>query len=76
MLVKDFSTKPIFLTFGNSPKWSPDGKKIAYLLPKSQSLYVIDFATGGNRTFIAEKIDNFEWSPDSKKIFFSRSGKS
>jgi dipeptidyl aminopeptidase/acylaminoacyl peptidase len=56
------------------PRWSPDGKWIAFLLnrDKVKNLYLIR-ADGGEATALTQsKVDvqTFAWSPDSKKIAF------
>jgi len=64
-----------------SPKYSPDGKFIAYRLQKQPGyesdlfrLAVIDRATGQSRV-LSERyrdwIDDFEWNDDSKTIYFT-----
>jgi len=56
------------------PQWSPDGKKIAYLVDRGD-LWVMD-ADGSNKRLLAEGpfIYSFDWSPDSKWITFCREG--
>lgn len=65
----------------SSPKYSPDGKYIAYLTqttPAYESdrirLAVYDRSSGKNK-IITESFDNwvadFEWAPDSKSIYFN-----
>jgi len=67
--------------YDGSPKFSPDGKYIAYRLQKQAAyesdlfrLAVYDRAAGIS-TVITESfkdwIEDFEWSEDSKSIFFS-----
>ncbi len=72
------------LTFGKqsdtNPKWSPDGKRIAFTSNRDSSsqLYVIRF-NGGEAEKITElegRIGYFEWSPNSKKIVFNLQRKS
>jgi len=62
-----------------NPKWSPDGKWIAYYSKKEElfvyGLYRLTIipATGGDPIVLGEKHDrnvsSFRWSADSKKIF-------
>jgi len=65
----------------SNPKYSPDGKYIAYLtqtIPAYESdrirLAVYDRTTGKNK-ILTEAFDNwvadFEWAPDSKSIYFN-----
>lgn len=65
----------------SNPKYSPDGKYIAYLtqlIPTYESdkvrLAIYDRSTGKNKV-LTEAFDNwvvdFEWSPDSKSIYFT-----
>lgn len=56
------------------PKWSPDGKSIAFLSnrknKKAFDLYLIPFDGGEARRIsdISGEITTFEWSPDGEKI--------
>jgi len=62
-----------------SPKWSPDGKWIAYYSKKEElfvyGLYRLTIipASGGDPIVLSEKYDrnvsSFRWSADSKKIY-------
>jgi dipeptidyl aminopeptidase/acylaminoacyl peptidase len=67
--------------YDGSPKYSPDGKYIAYRLQKQPSyesdlfrLAIYDRAVGIS-TVLTESfknwVDEFEWSADSKSIFFA-----
>ena len=65
-------------TFGDSsctqPRWSPDGKWIAFTSSRSEknNLYLIP-GTGGEPqqlTTVQTEIANFKWSPDGKWIAF------
>jgi dipeptidyl aminopeptidase/acylaminoacyl peptidase len=65
----------------NSPRWSPDGKTLAFLsarpadassteTPKAQ-IYLLSMAGGGEAialTKLKNSVQSFEWSPDSKQI--------
>jgi len=72
--------EPVQLTFGKhnntNPKWSPDGKWIAFLsnrLDKKQSqLFILPVDGGEGRplTDVKGDIGEFNWSPDSKKMVF------
>jgi dipeptidyl aminopeptidase/acylaminoacyl peptidase len=57
------------------PRWSPDGKQIAFLsnrsdLDKPPSLFMIPVQGGEARrlTYIDGEIDNFNWSPDGTSL--------
>jgi len=65
----------------SNPKYSPDGKYIAYLtqtIPAYESdrirLAIYDRTTGKNKV-ITDALDNwvtdFEWAPDSKSVYFN-----
>jgi dipeptidyl aminopeptidase/acylaminoacyl peptidase len=72
--------KPQQLTFGEhyntSPKWSPDGRWVAFLsnrLDKNQSQLFVLPIDGGESQAITElsgDFGGFAWSPDSQKIVF------
>ncbi len=55
-----------------SPKWSPDGTKLAYVSYESRKSTVIvqDLATGQRRTVANFRGDNYapNWSPDGTKL--------
>jgi dipeptidyl aminopeptidase/acylaminoacyl peptidase len=69
--------------YDGSPKYSPDGKYIAYRMQKLPAyesdlfrLAVYDRATGAS-TVLTESfrnwVDDFQWASDSKSIYFSAS---
>src|SRR5579859_550774 len=58
----------------NSPRWSPDGKFLAFLSNRDESrqIYLMP-SNGGDAYAITEgkrNIASFEWSPDGKQIAF------
>ena len=58
----------------SSPRWSPDGKTLAFLSDRegTRQLYFIS-AEGGEAERVTEgkrAISSFEWSPDGKQIAF------
>jgi dipeptidyl aminopeptidase/acylaminoacyl peptidase len=68
-------------SYDGSPKYSPDGKYIAYRLQK-QPAYESDLfrlalydRASGNSTVLSESfknwVDEFKWAEDSKSIYFS-----
>jgi Tol biopolymer transport system component len=59
------------------PVFSPDGKKIAYLSNQdydygTTGLMIYDIATGKSEGITSPVGSSISWSPDSKKILFSR----
>ncbi len=65
--------------FGNFyPKFSPDGRKIAYISNKGNdyfypsAIYVRDIETGEEIRLVEGVISSFSWSPDGKKIYYSK----
>ena len=58
----------------DSPRWSPDGKRLAFLSDREQSrqIYLMSM-DGGEATPLTEGkrgIQSFTWSPDGKQIAF------
>lgn len=71
--------KPVQWTFGenrnHSPRWSPDGQKVAFVSDRSGKgqIYVLDVKGGEARqlTKCPNGASNPVWSPDGKKIAFN-----
>ena len=67
-------------TNASSPRWSPDGKKVAYVSSKggSRQIHVlwVDSGTAGVITQIQEPPSSLSWSPDGKWLAFTMSVKS
>lgn len=57
-------------------EWSPDGKRIAYY-DNSQTIYVLDVATGSSRRVAANRVYTpligitYSWSPDSRWLAYT-----
>lgn len=65
--------------FERRPRWSPDGKQIAWILRKSRNeagLRIMDAATGRELRSIPHDppIQDFAWSPDGKRIAILSNG--
>lgn len=68
------------LTYGqrgeNSPRWSPDGKRIAFLTRRGDNedtqLYLLENEGGEARQVMRHPsgVSGIQWAPDSKTIFF------
>ena len=58
----------------SNPRWSPDGKQIAFLSNRSeeQQIYLLNLAGGEGVALTKGKrgIEHFEWAPDGKQIAF------
>ena len=58
----------------NNPKWSPDGKWIAFLSTSDEKTQIHVIRLAGGESFQATHtevdISDFDWSPDGKKIAF------
>ena len=58
----------------SNPRWSPDGKKLAFLSEKDDYKQILTMPTDGGEalpfTEGKRSIDDFEWSPDGKWIAF------
>jgi Tol biopolymer transport system component len=59
-----------------SPRWSPDGKQLAFLSNRDESeqqIFVLRAASGGEAAALTKgkkSVNAFQWSPDGKQIAF------
>jgi dipeptidyl aminopeptidase/acylaminoacyl peptidase len=76
--------EPVQWTFGkgrnHSPKWSPNGEKLAFVSSRSgkSQIYLLSLKGGEAKqvTFLPNGASNPIWSPDGEKIAFGTSMKS
>ncbi|MEZ6118706.1 MAG: hypothetical protein R3C28_19365, partial [Pirellulaceae bacterium] len=54
---------------GGSPRWSPDGKSLAYVIP-GQNITILDDSFRTIKRFGQSPLQGFQWSPDGKFIYF------
>src|SRR5687767_473046 len=59
-------------TVAFAPKWSPDGKWIAFSFPKSNGIGLVRPDGSGRRTLTSDPGSGyrFAWSPDATRIAF------
>lgn len=79
--IKADGSDQVQLTFGergeNSPRWSPDGRRIAFLARRGDDantqIYVLDADGGEARRITGHPTapGDIAWSPDSRLIFFT-----
>jgi len=60
------------LVSGSQPSWSPDGKRIAYVVPGS-GVYIAN-ADGTDPQYVTDHAITPDWSPDGKKLVFGGTG--
>lgn len=72
-------SKNRFLVKGSSPRWSPEGGRLAYIAkgePSGSQIFVRWMGTGESSqlTRVDESPGNIRWSPDGKRIAFNMIG--
>jgi dipeptidyl aminopeptidase/acylaminoacyl peptidase len=75
-IMRSDGTRNRFLVEGSSPRWSPDGTRIAYLAsgePRGTQVFVRwmdDEGATSQVTRVEHSPSNIEWSPDGRSISF------
>jgi len=74
-LVPGSGGDPLQVTFSGKdehPRWSPDNKFLAFLSDRNKKTQVYLLNRSGGEAFpftdVAQGVDDFEWSPDGKKL--------
>ncbi len=66
--------EPVFLTRGAYPRWSPDGKTIAFISNRDGSYQIWSMLPDGSQvkklTSVQWGVHDLRWSPDGKTIAF------
>jgi dipeptidyl aminopeptidase/acylaminoacyl peptidase len=69
--VRRFATSP---KGDRSPRWSPDGKRLAFLSNREEKTQIYVMPVDGGEAVVLTKgktdIQSFEWSPDGRRIAF------
>ncbi len=78
IMASDGTRKRVLIEEGSSPRWSPDGGRMAYLAQDAQGqqqVFVRWMDAEGATTQITREShapSNLKWSPDGRSVFFQR----
>ena len=72
LMANEDGTDSMIIAKGESPAFSPDGKKLAFLAPQfltfEKEIYLVDFKKGSKAKIYGGLVSEFKFSPDSQKI--------